>query len=119
MKYTKKQNEKLDAAFTNAAKHGFYVKFSDSAIFYRKGLHWEYVLPEDIARIHRHVEEVLSHTSCCAENMDIQRLVLTLKNDETVSIHVCDGEPRLAEKLYSDIQAAWPDIAYGTKSNLS
>lgn len=113
MKYVKSQNESLDNAFKSATKHGFYVKFSDNALFYRKGLHWEYILKDEAVKIRRRVEEVVSHTSCCAENMDIQKLIITLKNNETATVHVCDGEPKLAERLYSDIQAAWPDVEYG------
>jgi len=112
MKYIKNSNEALDNAFKSAVKHGFYVKFSEEAIFYRKGLHWEYILHENVAQIKRRVEEVISHTSCCAENMDIQKLILTLKDGSSVTIHVCDGEPKLAEKLYNDIQSAWDDVKF-------
>lgn len=113
MKYVKNQNASIDNAFKSATKHGFYVKFADAAIFFRKGLHWEYVVPEDVVRIRRRVEEVISHTSCCAENMDIQKLILTLKNNDETTIHVCDGEPKLAEKLYNDIQASWTNVEFG------
>lgn len=115
MKYKKKENANLDAAFKEAAKHGFNVKFSNRTIFFRKGLHWEYINSEDVLRVHRRVEEVITHTSCCAENMDIQKFIVTLKSGETVTIHVCDGEPRLAERLYDDMKTAWPEVEFGTK----
>ena len=119
MRYNKRESKALDEAFAKAARHGFYIRFCEEALFYRKGLHWEYLLKENIIRMHRRVEEVISHTSCCAENMDIQKLIVELKNEDSknnsITIHVCDGEPRMAEKLYEDIKTAWPEIEYGTK----
>lgn len=114
MRYKKKENEKLDVAFKEAARRGFNIRFSGDVLFYKKGFHWEYLESENIIRMHRRVEEVITHTSCCAENMDIQKLIVTYKDGKTDTIHVCDGEPRLAEKLYEDIKAAWPNIEYGT-----
>lgn len=116
MKYKKKVNEALDAAFTSAVKHGMNIRFADDTLFFRKGFHWEYILRDEVTKMHRRVEEVISHTSCCAENMDIQRLIATLKNGDVVSIHVCDGEPRLAERLYDDIQNSWKNVEFGTNS---
>jgi len=112
MKYKKKENQALDIAFKNAASYGFKIKFCENAIFFRKGLHWEFLLPEEIDRIYRRVEEVISHTSCCAENMDIQKFIVVLKSGEKITIHVCDGEPRLAEKLFDLIQNTWTEINY-------
>lgn len=116
MRYKKKENEALDKCFESATKHGMNVRLSDEVIFYRKMFHWEYIKHEDIAKMYRRVEEVISHTSCCAENMDIDKLIVTLKDGSVIEIHVCDGERRLAEKLYADITSAWTDIAYGKES---
>lgn len=113
MRYKKKENEQIDNFFKSANKHGMNVRFSKEALFFRKGFHWEYVLPEEVERIYRRVEEVITHTSCCAENMDIQKFIVILKSKETLTVHVCDGEPRLAERLYSDIQEAWTNVAFG------
>lgn len=115
MRYKKRENALIDAAFTKASKYGLYIKFSEEALFYRKGFHWEYITKDNIDRIYMRVEEVISHTSCCAENMDIQKLVVEYSDNERIAIHVCDGEPRLAERFYADIQKAWPDIEYGKK----
>lgn len=115
MKYKKKENEKLDKAYKESKKHGFNIKLSEETIFFRKGFHWEYINRKDIDRIHRRVEEVISHTSCCAENMDIQKFIVTLKSGETVSIHVCDGEPRLAERLFDELKTMWSEVSFGTK----
>ena len=116
MKYKKNTNENLDNAFKNATKHGMNIKLFEDILFYRKGFHWEFIEKKDVKRLYRRVEEVISHTSCCAENMDIQRLIATLKNGDVVSIHVCDGEPRLAERLYDDIQNSWKNVEFGTNS---
>lgn len=113
MKYKKNEDSIIDKAFSESKKHGFYVKFSEPAIFYRKGLHWEYIRRDNISRIYRRVEEVISHTSCCAENMDIQKFIVLLKSGETETVHICDGEPRMAEKLYDEVMATWPEIKYG------
>lgn len=113
MRYKKKVDEALDTAFVNATKYGMNVRLSDKQLFYRKGFHWEYIDSNDITQIYRRVEEVISHTSCCAENMDIQKLIVTLKSGEMITVHVCDGEPRLAEKLYEEIRNNWPEIKYG------
>lgn len=113
MKYKKKENVALDTAFSNATKYGFNIKFCDIAIFYKKGFHWEYIKHEDIIQIYRRVEEVISHTSCCAENMDIQKFIVILKSGETIPVHICDGEPRLAENLYDTVMNTWTDIKYG------
>lgn len=113
MRYKKNTNEKLDEAFKSAAKHGMNIRFSEDALFFKKMFHWEYVLKDEVSKMYRRVEEVITHTSCCAENMDIQKFMVTLKSGETVAVHVCDGEPRLAERLYDDIMAAWPNVEYG------
>ena len=115
MKYSKNKDAMLDSAFAGSVKYGFNIRFSEEVLFYRKGLHWECIKHEDAERIYRRVEEVISHTSCCAENMDIQKLMVVLKSGETLTVHVCDGEPRLAERLYEEIQATWADITYGNK----
>ena len=72
MKYKKKVDEALDTAFASAVKHGMNIRLADETLFFRKGFHWEYVLPEEVERIYRRVEEVITHTSCCAENMDMK-----------------------------------------------
>lgn len=113
MKYIKKENATLDTAFASATKYGFNIKFSNEAIFYRKGFHWEYIVHDEIERIYRRVEEVISHTSCCAENMDIQKFMVVLKSGETVPVHICDGEPRMAENLYDTVMNTWEDVKYG------
>jgi len=113
MRYKKKENEIIDKAFSDSVRHGMNIRFSEEVLFYRKGFHWEYIAHEDVERIYRRVEEVISHTSCCAENMDIQKFIVILKSKEEVTVHVCDGEPRLAEKLYEDIKSAWTDVEYG------
>lgn len=114
MRYKKGVNEKLDRAFSGSTQHGMNIKLAEEVLFYRKMFHWEYIEKEDVEKMHRRVEEVITHTSCCAENMDIQRFIVTLKSSEEVSIHVCDGEPKLAEKLYEDIKSMWTDVEYGT-----
>lgn len=113
MKYKKNQNASLDASYKSSAKFGFNIKLSDDALFYRKGLHWEYIINSDIKQIYRQVEPVSSYGSCCADSMDIQRLIVILKNDESVSIHICDGEEKLAETVFARIKSLWPDIKYG------
>lgn len=114
MRYRKKVNEQLDKEFKEAARRGFNIKFSGGVLFYKKGFHWEYLEKENVIRMHRRVEEVISHTSCCAENMDIQKLIVTLSDNREETIHICDGEPRLAEKLYDDLTEAWPHVEFGT-----
>lgn len=113
MIYKKKQNEQIDAAFKAADKHGMNIRFANDTLFYRKGFHWEYITSQTVERVYRRVEEVISHTSCCAENMDIQKFIVIHKSGEQETVHVCDGEPRLAERLYEDMQKAWPDVKFG------
>jgi len=113
MKYKKKQDTVLDESFSKAARHGMNIRFGGEYLFYRKGFHWEYIDHKDVARIYRRVEEVISHTSCCAENMDIEKLIVIGHDGNETTVHVCDGERRLAEKLYSDINEAWSDVAFG------
>ena len=113
MRYKKNVDKALDEAFKASTKHGFNIRFANDVLFYKKGFHWEYLKRENVAKLHRRVEEVISHTSCCAENMDIQKFIVTLDNQEVVTVHVCDGEPRLAEKLYNDVKEAWPEVEYG------
>ena len=117
MKYKKRIDERLDREYKESLKYGFNVRFYKDVLFYRKGFHFEYICHEDVSRIHRRVEEVISHTSCCAENMDIQKLIVTLKSGETLTVHVCDGEPRLAERLYEDIKSNWSDVEFGTNNS--
>jgi len=112
MRYKKNVDESIDTAYKSSLKYGFNIKLSDEMIFYRKGLHWEYIQKDDITRIYRQIEPVSSYGSCCADSMDIQRLVVVLKNDESVSIHICDGEEKLAETVFSRLKSAWPDIEY-------
>ncbi|MDO4188058.1 MAG: hypothetical protein Q4D29_03635 [Lachnospiraceae bacterium] len=114
MKYKKKENEAIDIEFKNASRRGFNIRFSGGILFYKKGFHWEYLEHENITKIHRRIEEVITHTSCCAENMDIQKLIVTLKDGQTETVHVCDGEPRLAEKLYDDLKSSWTNVEFGT-----
>lgn len=112
MKYTKGTDPNIDKEYKSSALHGMKVKLSENILFYRKMFHWEYLKRDEIQRIYRKIEEVLSHTSCCAENVDIERLIVTTKSGEVVDIHVCDGERRTAERLYSDLQQ-WNEIAFG------
>lgn len=114
MKYVKGQDARIDNEYKNSAMHSMRVKLSDEVLFYKKMFHWEYVLHEEISRIHRKVEEVVSHTSCCAENMDIDRLIITKKDGEVIDVHVCDGERRVAERLYDDLKKNWTDVSFGT-----
>lgn len=113
MKYKKKIDESLDNAYRSSSKYGFNIRLSENVIFFRKGLHWEYIRKDDISRIYRRVEPVSSYGSCCADSMDIQNLIIVTSDNETFSAHICDGEERLAEILYSRIQEAWPHIEYG------
>lgn len=113
MKYKKGENKEVDKEFKSATLHGMLIKLSDEIIFYRKMLHWEFVKHDEIASIHRKIEEVISHTSCCASNVDIERLIITKKDGDVLDIHVCDGEKRTADKLYSDLKSNWTDIAFG------
>lgn len=113
MRYKKGENPKIDTEFKNASLHGMLIKLSDEVLFYKKMLHWEYIEHADIASIYRKIEEVISHTSCCANNMDIERLIITKKDGEVLDIHVCDGEKRTADKLYSDLKNNWTDVSFG------
>lgn len=113
MKYKKNTNENLDNAFKNATKHGMNIKLFENILFYRKGFHWEFIEKKDVKRLYRRVEEVISHTSCCAENMDIDKLIAIGHDDSETIIHVCDGERRLAERLYSDITSSWDGVEFG------
>jgi len=112
MRYKKGIDSILDQKYKNSANHGMKVKLSEDVLFYRKMFHWEYIKREEIKSIYRKIEEVISHTSCCAENMDIERLIVTKKDGETLDIHVCDGERRTAERLYSDLMK-WDEISFG------
>lgn len=113
MRYKKGIDEKLDKQYKQSALHGMSVKLSEEVLFYRKLFHWEYIHHEEIASIYRKIEEVISHTSCCAENVDIERLIVTKKDGEVIDVHVCDGERKTADKLYSDLVNNWTDIKYG------
>lgn len=115
MKYKKKENSELDLEFAGSSARGMNIRLSDNVLFYRKMLHWEYIKKDEVERVHRKIEEVITHTSCCAENMDIQWLIITNKNGEEIKVHVCDGEPRLAEKLYDDMKNSWTGVEFGTK----
>lgn len=112
MVYKKGIDSQLDQEYKSSALHGMKVKLSENVLFYRKMFRWEYVLRDEIEQIYRKIEEVLSHTSCCAENVDIERLIVTKKDGEVLDIHVCDGERRTAERLYSDLQK-WTNIKFG------
>lgn len=112
MKYVKGSDSQLDKEYKSSALHGMKVKLSENTLFYKKFFHWEYVKREEIERIYRKVEEVISHTSCCAENVDIERLIVMKKDGEIINIHVCDGERKTAERLYSDLQK-WSEIKFG------
>lgn len=113
MKYKKGIDATLDAAYKSSAMHGMNIKLAENIMFYRKMLHWEYVKCEDIQSVYRKVEEVISHTSCCAENVDIERLIITKKDGEVINVHVCDGERRVAERLYSDLKEFWTGVQFG------
>lgn len=115
MKYKKNENQTLDTAFKSSSKHGFNVRLYEDIFFFKKGFHWEYIKREDVNRIYRRIEEVITHTSCCAENMDIQKFIFEMKAEEPITVHVCDGEPRLAENLYSILENSWTDISFGKK----
>lgn len=113
MKYKKGERPEIDKEYKSAALHGMLVKLSDEVLFYRKKLHWEYVEHKEIASIYRKISEVISHTSCCSTNLDIERLIITKKDGEVLDIHVCDGEKRTADKLYSDLKSFWSDVSFG------
>lgn len=112
MRYKKREDEKIDKLFNEASRYGLYIRFSDEVLFYRKGFHWEYITKENIIRMHMRVEEVISHTSCCAENMDIHNLIVQMKSGDELKIHVCDGEPRMAENLFEKIKLAWNGVEF-------
>lgn len=113
MRYKRGENPEIDKEFKNASMHGMLIKLSDNILFYKKMLHWEYINRDEISSMYRKVEEVISHTSCCANNMDIEHLIVTKKDGETLHIHVCDGEKRTADKLYSDLKSMWNDVSFG------
>lgn len=113
MRYKRGENPEIDKEYKSSTMHGMLIKLSDEVLFYRKALHWEYVKHDEISAIHRKIEEVISHTSCCASNVDIERLIITKKDNDVLDIHVCDGEKRTADKLYSDLKAGWTDVVFG------
>ena len=113
MRYKRGENPELDKEYKASAMHGMNVKLSDEVLFYRKMFHWEYIRHEEIAAIYRKIEEVISHTSCCAENVDIERLIITKKDGQELNVHVCDGERKTADRLYSDLKSSWTDISFG------
>lgn len=116
MRYKKNINEALDNEFSSSSKFGFSIRLAKNVVFYRKGLHWEYVENNDIERIYRRIEPVSSYGSCCADSMDIQWLIIILKNGIELKLHICDGEEKMAEDLYSRIQTAWTNVEYGKPS---
>lgn len=113
MKYKRGADTALDAAYKASALHGMNVRHADNILFYRKMLHWEYVKCEEVKSVYRKIEEVISHTSCCAENIDIERLIITKNDGEVINVHVCDGERKVAERLYADLKEAWKNVAFG------
>jgi len=99
----------------DGAKAYMRVKLGQSYIFWKKGLKWNAIAIKDVERAFRRVEEVKTKVCCGPANFDIERLILVLKNQETLDIRIGDGTKREAEELYANLKEQHPELQYGKK----
>ena len=112
--YQKKQNEQLDAEFSQASQYGK-VKLGKNHIFWKKGLKWNVAELDQVSRIYRRIQGVDTKMCCGNVNFDIQKLVLICKDGTELELLIGDGMLREAEILYQKLKTGHPYISYGTE----
>lgn len=110
--YTKGTDAVLDADFSGAEVYGK-VRSGQTAVFWKSGLRWYGIPHGDIRRIFRRVEPVYGKLCCGRQSFIIEWLVLVLKDETEVVIHIGDDVQKKAEALLQALKDAHPEILYG------
>lgn len=110
--YSKGIDPVLDQDFLSAKAYGK-VKAGRKAVFWKSGLRWYAIPAEKLQRIFRRVEPVYGKLCCGGRSFFIERLVLVLKNEEELVIHIGDDVKKEAEALLEHLQQLHPALSYG------
>lgn len=110
--YTKEQDPALDADFAGAAVYSK-VKTGQDSIFWKSGFRWYRIPYTDVKQIFRRVEVVHGKLCCGGHTFVIEWLVLVLKDDTEVVVHIGDDVKKKAEALLEALKDAHPEIKYG------
>lgn len=111
-RYHKGNDPLLDAQFAATPAFGK-IRPTQSALFWKSGLHWYVVSLEGIRRIFRRVETVHGRLCCGGQNFVIEWLVLILPDDSELVLHIGDDVRKDAEALLEYLKRTHPQIPYG------
>lgn len=110
--YTKGNDPARDAEFAAAEVYSK-VKPGEKSIFWKSGFRWYSMPYENVKRIFRRIEVVHGKLCCGGHTFVIEWLVLVLKDDTEVVIHIGDDVKVKAEALLEALKDAHPEIKYG------
>ena len=116
-RYIKGENPVLDSEFASATVYEK-IRLGKTALFWKSGLRWYWISPENAKRIYRRVEPVYGKLCCGGQSFLIEWLVLVLPDGEELVLHIGDNVvgssvSKHAEALLDSLKLSHPQIQYG------
>ena len=110
--YTKGTDEQLDNEYAAAVKFGK-IKLGATSLFWRAGLKQYVICLDNVQRIRRGINSVGGRRCAGGRNYDMEYLVLTLKDDTELVLHIIDDSKQTALDLMDALQKNHPELKYG------
>ncbi len=110
--FLKGSSETLDREFAEAKAYGK-IKPGKTRLFWKAGLRWYSIPYSRLERIYRQQEPVYGKLCCGGRSYLIERLILVLRDDSQLALHIGDDAKKEAEILLQSLKEAHPELAYG------